>query len=142
MNPEPNLGSPKVGEDNFEKLKQLVSDLEKYRVDIEKALWYGQNSHTFDDFVGKVLRNEVHFYPLGSAFVAMEIIQQPQYNVYHTFLAGGDMQPILDCHPWMLENAKQLGCKYVSICGRHGWERVLKDYGWKKQYTVLRKEVT
>lgn len=133
--------SPIIG-DALSNLKQLVADLEKYRLDIEAALCYGQDSHTFDDVVGKVLRNEVHFYPQDNSFVIMELHRYPQYKVYHCFLAGGDMAEIIAVHPWMLANAKQLDCKYVSIAGRIGWERALKNHGWKKQFTVLRKEVT
>ena len=37
--------------------------------------------------------------------------------------------------------AKDYDCKYVTIWGRHGWQRKLKPLGYNHIYTVLMKEV-
>ena len=37
--------------------------------------------------------------------------------------------------------ARNAGCKYITIWGRKGWERVLPD-GWKHTYAVYSKEIT
>jgi len=122
------------------KLASLASDLLKYRLDIENALMYARNSHSFDDIVDLVVTGRVHFYPLDHSFVLMEVQNYPQHKVYHVFLAGGQMPEIIKTHTKLLENARSLDCKYVSICGRKGWERALSAEGWTHQYSVLMKE--
>jgi hypothetical protein len=37
--------------------------------------------------------------------------------------------------------AKAIGCKYVTIWGRLGWTKRLKEYGYNNTYTVMTKEI-
>ena len=129
------------GTTKAEKVMELMQSLLKYRLDIESALNYANNSHSFDNIVDMVVTGAVHFYPLENSYVLMEVQTFPNHKVYHVFLAGGEKEEILDVHPWMLENAKVLGCKYVTICGRLGWVKELKKRGWIYQYAILSKEV-
>lgn len=39
--------------------------------------------------------------------------------------------------PWAREN----GCRYLRIYGRHGWLRALEPYGWKRKMVVMTKEL-
>jgi len=130
------------GKTKAEIVIDLMQSMLKYRVDIEAALAYANNSHTFDNIVDMVVTGAAHFYPLENSCVLMEIQTFPNHKVYHVFLAGGDKEEILGVHPWMMENAKTLGCKYVSVCGRLGWVKELKRHGWKYQYAILSKEVS
>jgi len=120
----------------------LLQSLLACKVDIEKALEYANKSHSFDDIVDMVVTGAVHYYALENSFVIMEVHNFPNHSNYHTFLAGGDMTEILDVNDWMLDNARALGCKYVTVTGRKGWERQLKKYGWDYRYTVMAKAVT
>lgn len=134
--------SPTVGEPTLTaKLKHTLDQLEKFRVDIEAALSYAEFSHSFDDIVRMVLTETVHFYPLENSFIIMEYHKYPNWTAYHGFLAGGHWEEIMAFQPEMLQIAKALGCKYLSISGRHGWTKVMKEYGWKHQYSVVYKEV-
>lgn len=124
-----------------EKVITLMRAMLKYKLDIEAALNYSNNSHSFDNIVDMVVTGTVHFYELKNSYILMEIQTFPNHKVYHVFLAGGEKEELLDVHPWMLENAKTLGCKFVSICGRLGWVKELKQHGWTYQYAILSKEV-
>ena len=121
---------------------QLCTDLLGYRVDIEAALQYADNSHTFDDVSKLVLSGRLHFYKLANSYVIMERQQYPQHSVYHCFLAGGDKHEIEAAESMLNKNAKALGCKTMTIVGRAGWARELRKLGWKHQYSVLSKEVS
>ena len=123
-------------------MKKLINDMLKYELDIMAALAYANNSHTFDDVVSQVLSGQLHFYPLPNSYVIMERQTYPQHKVYHCFLAGGDKTEIQDAQPMLMENAKHLECKYVTVVGREGWARELRKHGWKHQYSVLSKEVS
>lgn len=133
--------SPQGGEKHLLALKQLCDDLLKHRLDIEKALCYGRNSHNFEHVVDEVMKGRLHFYPLENSFIIMEVHVYPNYSVYHGFLAGGDLEEILNAHPMIMANAKQLGCVALSISGRRGWEKAMKAYGWKHDLSYMYKEL-
>ena len=59
----------------------------------------------------------------------------------HGLVAAGDLEAILplidDAEHWAREN----GVTFASIASRQGWERVLKDRGYRLYKTELRKEL-
>lgn len=137
-----NDDTPTVGgTERTRKIRFVLDQLEKFQVDIEAALSYAEHSHSFDDIVSRVLMETVDFYPLENSFIIMEIHEYPNYRAYHGFLAGGNWEEIMAFQPKMLEIAKAFGCRYLSISGRHGWTKVMKDFGWKHQYSTCYKEV-
>ena len=133
--------SPTMGELKLDAIKKLADDLLKFRLDIEAALEYGNNSHSFDHIVDEVMQGRLHLYPLKNSFIIMEVHKYPNFSVYHGFLAGGDLQEILDAHPMIIQNAKQLGCKGLSIAGRRGWEKAMKPHGWKHNLSYMYREI-
>ena len=133
--------SPQHGEKALLSLKLLCDDLLKYRLDICAALEYGKNSHNFEHVIDEVMKGRLHFYPLENSFIIMEVHTYPNFKLYHGFLAGGDLQEILDAHPMIISNAKQLGCKGLSIAGRRGWEKAMKAHGWKHDLSYMSLEI-
>ena len=122
-------------------LDQLVHDMRKFRVDIEAALSYGSNSHTFDNIVSLVLLGRVQFIPLEKSFLITEVHTMPNYKTYHVFLAGGDLEELMAYQPQLEANAAKANCKYLSLTGRRGWEKPLKTQGWSLKYVTLYKEI-
>lgn len=41
----------------------------------------------------------------------------------------------------MLDWAKQLGCTYMEVCGRPGWEKLLTKYGLKRKTVVMEAKI-
>ena len=70
-----------------------------------------------------------------------EIVSYPQKKVLHIFLAGGEMDQIVDMDSSAVEFAKMNGCTGMSIAGRKGWARVLTEKGYQETYTVLGKDI-
>lgn len=60
-------------------------------------------------------------------------------NTLSVFLLGGkDMNSwIKDAYGVAVQIAKHLDCQSIYCIGRDGWVKVLKDIGFKKQYSVL-----
>lgn len=112
-----------------------------WREKIQLALDSAKNSHTFDDICSMVMSQQVHMFEFDGCLVFMQHLTMPQFNTYHCFIAVGDMQAIKDAEVKMMANAKALGCKYISICGRVGWSRELKKGGWEHILSTLYKEV-
>jgi hypothetical protein len=48
----------------------------------------------------------------------------------HIFLAGGDLDELRGMVPMFCSWARFNKCSKVTLCGRRGWERALKQQGW------------
>ncbi len=117
--------------------QRLLYVLQKFELDICKALKYGSNSHTFDDIVRSALSGDIDVYELPNAVIIAELSTYPQHKVYHIFIAAGDLDEILDYQPRLHEEAKLRGASYLTLAGRKGWERVLKEHGWKHNLSIM-----
>lgn len=61
----------------------------------------------------------------------------PNKRVLHVLYAGGEMEQIKDFQASAAEWARQMGCASMTLSGRLGWQRALKDYGWKPREIVM-----
>lgn len=100
-----------------------------------------RGSHSFDDVVQAIFDGSMQFWPAPRGCAVTEIIQYPKKKVLHIFLAGGEMDQIVDMDSSAVEFARLNGCTAMSIAGRRGWAKVLKDKGYEEAYTVLAKEL-
>ena len=124
-------------------VRAVLDILDKHRVDIEKALCYGRNSHTYNDVCKKVIEGELIFIPLADSVMLCEVSHLPQFSTFHCFVAAGDLDELLTEGTTQLGIAAQAyGCKHISMAGRRGWEPVLKKQGWVAPLTGMYKEVT
>lgn len=119
-----------------------IAALRTWRPQIETALHHAADTHTFDDICGMVLSGRLAMFVYPLCFLIMEKTTFPQYSVLHCFMAGGDMQAVLDTEADMAVLGKQMGCKYMSFAGRDGWMRVHKNSGWKTVCTTMYKPIT
>lgn len=119
----------------------LMASMKKWQPQIEDAMARVNNMYSFNDIVGSVLRQERQFYEFEGCCVIMQIDQFPNWKAYHCFLAAGSTEAILRAEPQIMEIAKALGCKYMSLSGRTGWPKRLKGTGWKHLLSTLYKEV-
>ena len=121
-------------------MEELDAELERCRPWIEAALDRGGNTHEFEDIVYAVKTGAMQFWPADDACAITEIIVYPRKRAFHVFLAGGNMDTIVDMDESAVYYAKVNGCTIMSIAGRKGWQRVLSDKGYKNTLTVLMKE--
>jgi hypothetical protein len=121
----------------LDNLEALLAALRRWKPTMEAALEHGRDAHTFDDIVGMVMANRVLFFSFEKCFLVMERVEYPQFAVFHCFLAGGNMEAVMEAQTQMAQVGRQLGCKYLSFSGRSGWERKLKDRGWSHVATTM-----
>jgi hypothetical protein len=119
----------------------LESELERCRDWLEAALEYSGGTHTFEDIVEGIHRAAFQFWPAPNGAAITEIIEFPRKRVLHVFLAGGELDQIVDMDKSAGEFAKANGCTAMTIAGRKGWEKVLKKNGWDYYFTTLSREV-
>ncbi len=123
-------------------MEAKVAALIKFRVDIEKALLYGGGSHTYDDFCKKVLFGTAHMYLYENSMIIMELDVHPQFRTYSGWIAVGDLEEILAAEEELMNAARHLECKHMTLTGRAGWEKPLKAQGWSFSLLTMGKEIT
>jgi len=122
-------------------MEELDAELERCRPWIEAALDRGGNTHEFEDIVYAVKTGAMQFWPAEDACAITEIIVYPRKRAFHVFLAGGNMDTIVDMDESAVYYAKINGCTIMSIAGRKGWQRVLNEKGYRPYLTSLAKEI-
>jgi len=122
-------------------MEELETELERCRPWIEAALDRGGNTHLFEDIVDAVKMGTMQFWPAEDACAVTEIIVYPRKKAFHVFLAGGNMDTIVEMDASAVFFAKLNGCSAMSIAGRKGWQKVLEHKGYKPVLTSLGKDI-
>ncbi len=122
-------------------MTNVVEELIRCKPWLEAALELSGGTHTLDDVVQAIIKGEMQFWPAPKGCAVTEIVNYPRKKVLHIFLAGGEMEQIIDMDDSAVEFAKMNGCTGMSIAGRKGWKRVLKDKGYEETFTVLGKDI-
>jgi hypothetical protein len=111
--------------------------LEHCRKWIEDALEYSGGTHDFQDVADGILSGRMQLWPAEKGCAVTEIVEFPKKRTLNVFLAGGEMDTIVD----MLKSAetwgKAQGCSAMTVAGRKGWKRVLAPHGFNEVFTVL-----
>ena len=128
--------------DDMGELPEIVSQLKRCLPWIEAALQYSGGTHTAKDVVQGIIEGRMQLWPGENACAVTEIVVYPMKKVLHVFLAGGNMETIVDMQKSAEEWGKAQGCTAMTIAGRKGWSRVLADHGYREQFVTLAKELT
>jgi hypothetical protein len=116
-----------------------LDELERLAHHIEAALAYSGDTHSLLHVVDAIKDGSAQFFPLENSVIVTEIVDYPKRAVCRIWLAGGDMDELIEAEKSIVEWARSHGCDGMEIIGRKGWERQLKDY--KPASTVLIKEI-
>lgn len=118
-----------------------MTELERCRPWIEAALAYSGATHTFADIVAGVTSGHMQLWSGPKGCAVTQIVVYPQKKTLHIFLAGGEMEQLLD----MAESAeawgRSQGCAAMTLSGRLGWQRALRGHGWETQLVQMEKEL-
>lgn len=133
--------------DAFKNKPQLVDQiidtftaLKRFQLDIENALWYGNNKFTFNDIVIGVVKAEFDVYVFEKSILIATVEKGSQFDDYVIAVGAGDLDEILAHEEQMLKETRMRMCKHLKIYGRRGWEAPLRRMGWKHQMSILTKE--
>lgn len=108
---------------------------------LDAALAYSNGTHDIDDVWAGIESGRFQFWPGKNSAVVTEIYTYPKKNVFHIFLAGGDLTELLEMWDSIEIYAKVIGCSAVSVSGRKGWVKVLESRGAKHLCTTVVKEL-
>ncbi len=117
-----------------------VDELQRCRPWIEAALEYSGGTHNFEDIVLGIKEARMQLWPSPRGCIVTEIVVYPRKKYLNVFLAGGDLDQILDMDhdvkAWSIEQ----GCDAAMMSGRIGWKKPLKALGWEVLQTHFVKE--
>lgn len=115
------------------------SELARLRHHIEAALAYSGGTHSFNDIAANIYRGHLQFWPGKGAVVITEMMDAPMQRYCHIFLAGGDLDELVEMEKAISGWAREAGAVRITINGRPGWERALD--GYSRQSVHLSKEL-
>jgi hypothetical protein len=124
-----------------QELPPVFYELERCKKWIEDALEYSGGTHDFKDVVDAVISGEMQLWSGDNCCTVTLFTVYPKKTFLHVFLAGGDLDEILEIEKSMVEFARHHGCDGLTLSGRVGWKKVLRDIGWNEQLMMLRKEI-
>lgn len=129
--------------DTLRQLGAMHQQLTRFSHNIEEALEYAEGTHTLDDVVQMVLSGQLLFLPFERSFLITEVITYPRYKVLNVFLGGGDLDEIATdkMQDLVLNMARHAGCSKITMSGRRGWEKPLRNLGWRNSHVTLVCEV-
>ena len=110
---------------------------------IAEALPYTGGGATLDDVEDRLDRGHAQLFCGPNCALVAEIYEHPSGARAHIWLAGGDLDELLEVEQYVAEWAKSLGCQSMTISGRKGWERVLRDrYEVVGAQVLLKRDLT
>lgn len=119
----------------------LDDELERCRPWIESALALSGGTHLFQDVVDSVKIGTMQFWNAPEGCMVTEILEYPRKKVFHIFLAGGELDQIRDFSDSAIYFAKLNGCTAMTLAGRKGWVKALKQLGWSEKFTTVSVEI-
>jgi hypothetical protein len=107
---------------------KLKEKFEKNRKYIADALEYSGGTHSIEDVYQACAVGEAQLHPLEKSCIITEVVDYPSLTVCRIWLAGGDLDELVEAEKSIAVWAKAQGCDAMEINGRKGWQRQLKDY--------------
>ena len=142
MNQQIKSNRPITGSGALNHYAELIDDLARFEPEIEAALSYAEGTHTYDDIVQMVLQGRLFFKALDKSYLLIEIINYPRSNHLNVFLAGGDLEEILNTQKDLEDMARSHECSHITLSGRKGWLKPLSKQGWRYSHATIVCEVS
>jgi len=133
----------------------LIEAIWKYVEDLlEKPVELNLGEFTLEDIKDRLLKNDMQLWIAAStsekilAAGVSEVVVYPREKRLRMVLVGARenrldewIDTCFEPESPLLEWCKKNNIKRMESTGRDGWTKVLRDYGFKKYYTVLIRDV-
>ena len=120
---------------------ELEQEFNRCKAWLEAALEYADDTHDIDHIWKGVQEGRYLFWPGKNSAAISEFRTYPKKRTLHIFLAGGDLNELLDMWDSAEIYAKATGCASLSVSGRKGWMKVLQSRDAKYLCTTVVKEL-
>ena len=120
----------------------VLDEITRCRPWITDALEYANGTHLFDDVAAMIVAGQLQLWPAPRGCLVTEIVTYPRKRIFNVFLAGGELDQLLDMHEDMKRWAKAQGCTVATLHGRRGWTRTLAENGWRETLTTMERDLS
>ena len=113
------------------------------RARIDRALPKGPESMDVGLVLESAKNGQVLILEHEATIMAVEVLDGDEGKCCHIIAYEGDggLQ-LLGAYTAVTDRlASELGCRWVTLTGRHGWLRTLRKLGWRESSTTMLKEV-
>lgn len=120
-----------------------MTEWERCKPWIEAALRYAGGTHTIEDVEAAVVERRAMLLAGKQSAIVVEVKIFPRQRALHIWLAGGDLDELKSVFTSGQIDviARAHGCRHVTISGRRGWLRALKDEGFSEVCTMVARNV-
>jgi len=105
-----------------------VNEWERCRPWIEAALAHDASGRTIGDVRKAIETGSAILLAGEKSAMVLDVLVTRTLNVW---LAGGDLNEIRSADPQLVEAARAFDCGQITIMGRKGWGRALRDLGYE-----------
>jgi hypothetical protein len=121
---------------------EWVPEFKRCRQWLEDALEYSNGTFNIIDIADGVAMGDLHLWPAKDAAVITQITVYPRKKVIHCFLAGGNMETIIELEKDVVRWGKSQGCQAITLVGRPGWAKsFLNDIGYHSTHVSMIREI-
>jgi choline dehydrogenase-like flavoprotein len=114
-------------------------ECEKY---ISDALEYCNGTHELQDVADQISKGELQLWPARETALVSQLITYPKRKSIHIFLAGGNIDELINMEESVFSWARSQGCDMLTFSGRIGWSRSkLKNRGYKPDHMMILKDL-
>ena len=100
------------------------------------------DTYNCEDVVENVRQGRWYLFTLPNSALLIEFLEYPRKRVLYVLAAGGKLEEIIKSEDDVISIAKAKECNSIEVRGRLGFEKITKNIkGWKKQYTVINKNL-
>ena len=118
-----------------------INEIERCKPWIEAALEYSGGTHAFEDVEKGIHEIRMQLWPAPRGCMVTEIVVYPRKRFLNLFLAGGELDQLLDMDADVKAWAKDARLLRLQMSGRLGWKKPLAPLGWKTQHVNFQKEI-
>ena len=100
------------------------------------------DTYNWSDVVENVRQGRWYLLTLPNSALLIEFLEYPRKRVLYVQAAGGKLEEIIKSESDVKSIGKARKCDSIEVRGRLGFEKITKNIkGWKKQYTVISKNL-
>ena len=115
-----------------------MRDLLRVEPLINRALAKGSGTHTYDDIAEDIIKGTSQLWTSTESCMVTQVIDFPQKRMLHIMIGAGKLDELLEMvEERLIPFAKEHECDYMTLNGRKGWRKALKDTGWSEDYVSL-----
>ncbi|MFZ9615160.1 MAG: hypothetical protein ACO3AG_00650 [Fluviibacter sp.] len=123
-------------------LPDWVEDFIRWQPKLEEALEYSHGTFNIIDIADLLANGAAKLWVVDTAAVVTQVVHYPRKIVLHAFLAGGELDGVLEIEKQVHRWAKINGCHAITLNGRPGWSRSpLQSIGYGCGTVQMSKEI-